>query len=34
MIPANYALKKLTDEACVYFILIIPISQLCFNYRD
>ena len=27
-------LKKAADEACVYFILIIPISQLCFNYRD
>jgi len=29
MIPANY-LKKAADEACVYFILIIPICQLGF----
>lgn len=29
MIPANY-LKKEADEACVYFIRIIPISQLGF----
>lgn len=32
MIPANYALKKAADEACVYFILIIPISKLGFGW--
>ena len=30
LISANDALKKAADEACVYFILIIPICQLGF----